>query len=748
MIANETAEPLSPDEALRLADFARACKAAARVVALYPSSHPAIQSALARVAETAQRLRGEGAASLTVLPDTVLFDGRSAPKPDASLGELAALLHTHLIGGLKLQGDLSAERWHTFLSLLARPPEDIRTEGGIARAWLERGGGAIDLRLIDYAEVLRERSGDADTRWDRLIANYLEGDVSGLDDDGLSELFEIAQNPARLKEFIERLVTRSSEDARREKKEVVLRVLQAIADFAARTHPDQLDRILNQITGAIPRLTPELVVTLITTGVPSTTAGHEPGIDLPGEVRARLSEQTVGEFVARSFSRDHGATARLAEAFQALVPEDERSETLDIAEREAANLPIGKQPEFPNLWKSAADLLTSYSDSTFVSEAYGRELASARAQAVELERVTDDPPERVTAWLSTVKEAQVRRLDQQVLLDLLTLETREDAWRKVLDATLRAIEQLVVAGEFTLAQQLLDRIVAASSNGGGFAESARAALDRLRAESLMQHVVAFLRRAPNSDVEAVSAFCHSLGPAVIKPLAEALATEQGSTVNRLRHLVVSFGAAGHVYANELRSSPNPAVRRTAVELLRAFGGAEALPGLVRLLDDAEPAIQREAARGLVQIGSADAYAALQKALESGDGGRREAIMQALISSRDKRAAPLFARILENDDHRRRREALYLSAIDSLGKIGGDSESVEALKHVLYRGEWWAPRRTERFRAAAAAALRTAGSAAAQQALQEAATHASRGVRRIAQSALTAQTPRPAARKSS
>jgi HEAT repeat protein len=123
-------------------------------------------------------------------------------------------------------------------------------------------------------------------------------------------------------------------------------------------------------------------------------------------------------------------------------------------------------------------------------------------------------------------------------------------------------------------------------------------------------------------------------------------------------------------------------------------------------------------------------------------------MQALISSRDKRAAPLFARILENDDHRRRREALYLSAIDSLGKIGGDSESVEALKHVLYRGEWWAPRRTERFRAAAAAALRTAGSAAAQQALQEAATHASRGVRRIAQSALTAQTPRPAARKSS
>ena len=81
-------------------------------------------------------------------------------------------------------------------------------------------------------------------------------------------------------------------------------------------------------------------------------------------------------------------------------------------------------------------------------------------------------------------------------------------------------------------------------------------------------------------------------------------------------MLLSFGAAGRDYADELRNSANPAVRRTAVELLRAFGGAEALPDLKALLDDAEPAIQRDALRAIVQIGTDEAYAALGEALKS------------------------------------------------------------------------------------------------------------------------------------
>ncbi len=740
MAATDPAEALTTEQASRLGEFARACKAAARVVALYPATHPAIQASLGRVAEAAERLRSQGAAVLTVLPDAVLLDGRSPVKADSALAELATLLHAHLIGELRITALLSHTAWHTFLTLLSRPAEEIRAEGGIERAWLSSGGGPIEIRQIDYSEVLRERAGGLDGGWDRIIANYLEGEISDLDDKSMVALLDIAGDTSRFKDFTEQLVTKAAESGARGKKEVVLRVLQSLADFVATHHPEQLDRILNQISGTLPRLTPDLVVTLITTGVPMQ-GGHQ-GIDLPGEVRARISDRMVAEFVAQSVSRDQGATGRLAQAFQALVPEeDKRGELLDMAEREAANLPIGQQPGFPQLWKSAANLMTTYSDSKFVSDEYGRELITARSHSIELERGSDDPPERVRAWIDTVSEAAIRQHDHQVLLDLLTIEKRSDAWHHVLESAVLSIEQDVLAGHIPLAQQVLESLVAAADGGHPFADAARSALVRLRSGPVMRHVVLFIRQAQDAEVPAVSTFCRALGPEVIGALAEALANEQSAAVRRLREVLLSFGAAGRAYADELRSSANPTVRRTAIELLRAFGGADALPDLASLLDDAEPAVQREALRAIVQIGTADAYATLQQALQSGNTHTRDAIMQVLVAARDDRSAPLFIYILEHSDHRGNLESVCLSAMEALGKLGGDPDSVRALKAVLYRGEWWAPRRTSRLRKAAALALRTAGSDEATQVLEEALADGPRGVRRVTRMALAGRARR-------
>jgi HEAT repeat protein len=69
-------------------------------------------------------------------------------------------------------------------------------------------------------------------------------------------------------------------------------------------------------------------------------------------------------------------------------------------------------------------------------------------------------------------------------------------------------------------------------------------------------------------------------------------------------------------------------------------------------------------------------------------------------------------------------------VEALGSSGGP-EAVEALKEALYHGEWRAPLRTRRTRAAAAQALRRIGNAAAVGALQEASTNGPRGVRAAA-----------------
>jgi HEAT repeat protein len=73
-------------------------------------------------------------------------------------------------------------------------------------------------------------------------------------------------------------------------------------------------------------------------------------------------------------------------------------------------------------------------------------------------------------------------------------------------------------------------------------------------------------------------------------------------------------------------------------------------------------------------------------------------------------------------------------------VGGDAESVAALRKVLYREEWWRPFKTARIREAAVRALRQMVSADAKQALEEAASSGPRAVRRIAKAALAAPGP--------
>ena len=152
-------QSLSPDVAARLAEFAKACKAATRIVSMYPPTHPAIQAALARIADASKQATYNGPFTITVLPDTLLVGGRGFLKPEQSVTELATLLHQQLIIEMTLLDRLDNDAWHAFLTLLAKSPEDARAVGGVAKAWEETGNKAIGLKEIDYAEVLRERAG-------------------------------------------------------------------------------------------------------------------------------------------------------------------------------------------------------------------------------------------------------------------------------------------------------------------------------------------------------------------------------------------------------------------------------------------------------------------------------------------------------------------------------------------------------------------------------------------------------------
>lgn len=746
-----TPEPLPLDTSNRLAEFARACKAATRVVSMYPASHPAIQSALARIGEATRHATANGPFSITVLPDALLVAGRGLAKPEPSANELAALLHQQLIGEVTLFDRLDNDGWHAFLTLIAKSPQDTRALGGVKKAWEETGNKSITLTEIDYADILRERAGSGEgATWDRILSALRDEQKEESSGDSMQNMLALADQPERLAQFAQRLqdIGKASGDDAMQQRKSLLELMHGLANYAAERQPQELDGVLNRMAGAAAQMSPDMLLTLITDPPPLPSGGGGARMDLAGELQARLTDQMVGKFLVDNVVQDRGASNRLATAFHTLVPDPARQQSILAAAAEQAASMFKDDPQFESVWQSSTEMLMSYTDAKFVSEGYARELTTAQTQAVDVTQIGDDPPVRIRAWLSSVSTEEIRALDQQVILDLLKIETRPEAWSGVLDNALVDIDQLVQVGDLRLASQLLDTISSiAKDPAAPFAAAAQRGITRLAEGPMVRHMATFLKRATDAEFDVAKRMCRTIGVALVKPMSDALMGEDNArTVRRLRDILISFGPAAREYANELKSSRNPAVRRAAIDLLRGLGGEAALPDLRAMLDDADTQVQREALRGIIQIGSDDAYQMLEQALKTGAPHTREAITQSLGAFRDERAAPLIVHILNNTPYTGANEAAYTQLVESLGKMALDERSVATLRDILYRGEWWARARTLRLRTTAARALRSMGTASADRVLEEAAASAPGAVRKIAKAALAEPAPPRRTRK--
>jgi HEAT repeat protein len=720
------------DAAARLADFARACKAAARAVSLYPGAHPAIAASLGKLSETSARLTDDGPLRIQVASDRLTIDGAAAAKPDPAIGELASLLHRHFIGALTLNPGADASSWRALLLLLARPPEEVRADGGIAKLWSTAGGPSLEVSEIDYAEVLREKQGQ-EAAIDEIIAAALAGPTLRMDDSGMQLLLDIVGDPARLRDLMKKLEAAAAGGEADSQSAAFLSILRGLTDWIGRNHPEKLESVLGHVSQAAGHLNAGAMLHLLRErhrrdGTPGTG-------NVANAVIERMSDSSVSHFLSQSVIAERGPTERLAQAFQALVPDQERQrKLLALAESEVAASELGGEDTFGDLWQRVESLLTSYSDKSWVSDEYGRELSSARVQAVDVERISDDPPDRIAAWLSTVSDGALRQLDSDLLVDLLVIETDPLRWRDVADTVMRYADDLVRAGRFDQAWFLADVVVRESESDATRREQAMPALERFGRGSMMKHVAAHLRSAEEDAYDRFKKLCHAIGPPVVAPLAEVLSSEQDArSRRRLRDILLAFGAQGRESVQRLMNAPNWEVRRTAALLLREFGGSEGLKELLPLLADNEPLVQREAVQGLLLNGSEDASRILLDAVRTTSGRAHETLISQITAGRDERSMPFFRYLVQHME-RRVEPRLYLMAVEALGSAGGP-ESVAALKFALYLTEWKAPFEARRVRTAAAAALRRMGTPPALDALREATRTGSRSVRSVARAAL-------------
>src|SRR5436190_1464685 len=624
---SEVRTTLDADTATRLADFSRAFKAAARAVSLYPTGHPAVGATLGKLSELTAVLTAGGPCVLEVRPQMVCIGNAAPAKPDPAIIELSDLLRRQLVGALTVNAGADAESWRTLLRLLGRAAEDVRADGGIAALWATAGGPSLEIREIDYAEVLREKQGDAEFV-DRLVAAAL-GQQLELDESGMRLLLELVGDPARLTLLMQELEKRTENAPGAVRVGAFLNILRGLAEYVGRTNPAQLDQTLRQMGNAAGRLSAEgMLELLLRRAQPEAMAGS---VDVVSAMVHRMSDGAVAGFVSNSVIAERGPTDRLAQAFHALVPDaDRQRQLLSLAESDVAASELGQQAAFDDLWQKVESMLTSYQDEKFVSDAYARELSGARARAVDVEAASDDPPERISTWLATVSDGSLRSLDHQLLEDLLRIEEDAARWRDIAESVIAHADDLVRVGYFEQAVALAECVSDEGARMPARGAAAKSLLERLGRGGMVRQAGKQLRSVDEEGYQRFKRLAHAIGPSGIPLLAEALSTEHDARVRRrLRDILVEFGAAGREAVQQLMSAANWEVRRTAAFLLREFGGVEGLRELQPLLTDTEPLVQREAVQALMLNGTDAASQILLQALTQTSGRPRDTLIKEL-----------------------------------------------------------------------------------------------------------------------
>ena len=187
-----------------------------------------------------------------------------------------------------------------------------------------------------------------------------------------------------------------------------------------------------------------------------------------------------------------------------------------------------------------------------------------------------------------------------LLLDLLTIERDSERWKQVAMPVVGHIEDLLLVGDFDGALQLTRPSRRKRLDGQPKPRQRALRASRQWHDDDARRLP--LRSVDDTAIEQMQeAVLHRRSVGHQRARRGARPREARVARQRLTHLLLGFGAAGRTAVEQLRASANPAVRRTAIHLLREFGGSEALPDLTTLLDDAEPHVQREAVRAILRL---------------------------------------------------------------------------------------------------------------------------------------------------
>ena len=735
---------LAPELARRVGILARALVAAGRSWSLYPPEHPAVRTSLERL-QTAIRDAAAGhAISFGVSPDTLLIEGIPVATREGPTTEAAAWLHNRDILQLSFLGEVPADALHHFLALLSEDPEAVRQAGGPAKSWAARGHGGIGIEQIDYAKVFEDRETERPARkkddlW-RAIVRAVLNRTKSLDEAMQRRLLDIAGDVGAIGELAHDVMApHHSADGS------PMLTTQAAAVVAAYRHlagivevmaPDRRSEVMQNLAAATATMDPRIVIEMLR--APDEPAAAGTAVPITQDLAGAFDDMKVANLLATTLAIEGQASARLAEVFGTIAPDEPRKRrVLTLARELLSESSFGRTDQFQSLWTSMEELLLTYNERPFVGVDYKAGLDQIGSRAEQMAR--EVAPE-LAELIHTLEQDNVRKLSVILLIDLLRIERDPQRAPEVARDVGALAEDLLLAGDYAAALDVTAALAEQAGNPASVThQGSRTTLDMLADTAAFREAADLLSDMDDAAANQFAQICRNIGPGAIDALREAFRVEAATVaMRRARPLIREFGPRAVSRLAPLVSSDQWYVQRNVAELLGDSASAEAVPLLQPLLRGTDPRVMRAAVQALSNIDDPAAARAIHTVLRAAAGEQRLAVVTALVKEKDPRVVPLLARILDESDAIGSDHAIVLETLGAIGEVGGDA-AIPQVNTVMRRRSWFARKKIRAIKQTSVAVLQRIGTPAAQRTLREAADTGDRLLKKMAAAAMAGST---------
>jgi len=718
------ASQLSPELGRGVLQLARAIVAATQQWTLYPPEHPAVGQALSRLALAIGQNSSGAVFSIGVTPATLLIEDAPADHTQQAIAEAAALLHDRDILRLTFIGDVPVEPLRALLRVLTIDAAERRARGGPAQMWAAEGHSSIVIEQVDYRKVLEREEAETpeparrDDIWRSIVLSIVSSGRTVFDELAQERLLAIAGSAGDISDLATAVMS-----PKRAMDGSPMITSQAATVFAAFRHlasivtvmaPARLPEVMGNLASAASRLDPHVVMQLM-----QTEEDPADQVTIVRGMTAAFDDVKVAQLLATALAFDGRASDRLATIFNTIAPDDDRKRrVLTLTRSMLSETDFGKAGQFQVLWSSMEELLVSYNDRPYVSDAYRSALDGVAGRAERMAAV-ELPPE-LPEWMESLGQESVRTLSVALLIDLLTIE-RDAARAAEIARDMEGLaEDLLMSGAYadalTVTRALGDRAGAAGAMGR---EACRGALDELGESLAMRETAALIGDVDEEGWQAIRGIAARAGPSSVEALKPIAAVEHETLASRrAEDLIETFGTSAVPRLASLVGDPRWFAQRAGARLLGRTRAAEAVPLLQPLLRKGDARVAREAIAALGAIDDPSAARAIHTVLRAATGALRRAIVDALVADRDPRVVPMIARIIGESHALGKDHEVVLEAVAALGSVGSDT-AIPTLAAVIQRGGFFGRRKLRALKTTGVAALSQIGGPRAIAALEEA-----------------------------